>query len=115
MILYPGSYTHFCLSKCNQNKKMRARAESFKQVSGRHPGITEPQPVASFSGGNPATLLQNEDDSTNESGGKQIMRCERCGREGSDICGPIILCFECLALIAREWKVKHDEFGALAS
>ena len=41
------------------------------------------------------------------------MKCERCGRPTSDIGGEIPLCDSCLALIIREWKIRHDEYGEL--
>jgi len=43
------------------------------------------------------------------------MKCERCGRDGVDVCGEIILCEACLSLIVREWHIKHDEFGKLTA
>lgn len=59
------------------------------------------------------------------------MKCERCGKAGSDVLGECCLCDECtvaglnkmvtvatplrLALIVREWMVKRAEFGELAS
>jgi hypothetical protein len=43
------------------------------------------------------------------------MRCERCGKPGHDVEGEVCLSDTCLALIVREWKVRHDEFGQLAS
>lgn len=45
---------------------------------------------------------------------ERILRCERCGKPGSDIQGEAILCDTCISLVIREWKIKHEEFGELA-
>jgi hypothetical protein len=42
------------------------------------------------------------------------LRCERCGKNGFDVEGEVALCTQCLALILREWLIKHQDFGSLA-
>jgi hypothetical protein len=41
------------------------------------------------------------------------MTCERCGLPGAEIAGEVTLCETCLVQILREWKIRHEEFGAL--
>jgi hypothetical protein len=43
------------------------------------------------------------------------MKCERCGKPGADLLGECVLCEQCLALIIREWRIKHEEFGELTA
>ena len=44
---------------------------------------------------------------------KPVMKCDRCGKPGSDVHGEAVLCEMCLCLILREWRIRFEEFGAL--
>lgn len=43
------------------------------------------------------------------------MKCERCGKPGADVLGEGCFCETCLALLIREWKIRFDEIGEIAS
>lgn len=44
------------------------------------------------------------------------MKCERCGRPGSEVCGgEAVLCELCLVQVIREWKIRFSEYGILSA
>ena len=62
----------------------------------------------------PMVLEDDDPKELNEvSGTTAGLKCERCGRPGSDVLGEACLCEECLAVVVREWKIRFEEFGQL--